>query len=342
MRDKNARLPSQRPYQSRRASTSAEATLPLLPRDQVPQDLGDQQLPSLPPGQGGEHPAAGLPLIGADLSALRNELQDIQGHRQAHLEEEQSDPEDHAQELGQSLNNTHEPGYTTQMATAAKAKLDGIQNDIAIKTTTVKNYLTKNPPTASSKRQSKQHLDQLHHMSSEARQIAASYLDKVTPADKEDEQTRLNQYFARLEVANSDLQEDYQRLIDGDEDYRQAQNPAGTSMFKAFATKIETLDSQLDKLKSDMEAETGDLSVIRAKLYIDALERLRNTLEKDLPKVATDIQVVHTALNQAELDKLHGFDNDLQQKLQMATEQLAKLSLPATVNIRARIMIIPR
>ena len=104
-------------------------------------------------------------------------------------------------------------------------------------------------------------------------------------------------------------------------------------MFKAFATKIETLDSQLDKLKSDMEAETGELSVIRAKLYIDALERLRNTLEKDLPKVATDIQVVHTALNQAELDKLHGFDNDLQQKLQMATEQLAKLSLPATVNI---------
>merc|ERR1711940_165252 len=131
-------------------------------------------------------------------------------------------------------------------------------------------------------------------MSSEARQIAASYLDKVTLADKEDEQTRLNQFFARFEVANSDLQEDYQQLITGDEDYRQAQNPAGAAMLKAFATKTETLDSQLDKLKSDMEAETGELSIIRAKLYIDALERLRNTLEKDLPKVATDIQVVQS------------------------------------------------
>ena len=179
MRDKNARHHPQRPYQARRASTSSEATLPLLPRDQAPQDLGDQQLPSLPPGQGGEQQAAGLPLAGADLSALRNELQDIQGHRQAHLEEEQSHQEDPAQELGQSLNNTLEPGYTTPMAAAAKAKLDGIQNDIAIKTTTVKNYLTKNPPTSSSKRQSKQHLDQLHQISSEARQIAASYLPHV-------------------------------------------------------------------------------------------------------------------------------------------------------------------
>ena len=287
MRERNVRQP-QRPY-SRRASTSADATLPLPPRDQVPQEFGDQQLPSLPPGQGGEQQAVGLPLAGADLRALSDELQDITGHHQAHLEEEQSHQEDPAQEQGQSLNNTLEPGYTTPMAAAAKAKLDGIKNDIAIKITTVKNYLTKDPPTASSKRQSKQHLDQLHQISSEARQIAASHLDKVTPADREDEQTRLNAYFAQLEVTNCDLQEDYQQLIHGDEAYRQAQNPAGAAMFKAFATKIDTLDSQLVKLKTDMEAETGELSVIRAKLYIDALERLRTTLEKDLPKVVIDI-----------------------------------------------------
>ena len=111
------------------------------------------------------------------------------------------------------------------------------------------------------------------------------------PADREEEQTRLNAYFAQLEVANSDLQEDYQELINGDEAFRQAQAPP----------------------------------CIRPSP--------RNTLEKDLSKAASDIKQVHGALNHKELDKLHAYNIDLQQKLQLVTNQLTRLSLPTTISL---------
>ena len=87
------------------------------------------------------------------------------------------------------------------------------------------------------------------------------------------------------------------------------------------------------KLKADMEAETAELSLTRAQLYIGSIERRRNTLEKDLSKAASDIKQVHGALNHTELDKLHAYNIDLQQKLQLVTNQLTRLSLPATISL---------
>ena len=114
-------------------------------------------------------------------------------------------------------------------------------------------------------------------------------------------------------------------------------------MYKAFSKKVDALDAQMVKLKADMEAETAKLSVTRAQLYIGSIERLRNTLEKDLSKAARDIKQVHGTLNHTELDKLHAYDIDLQQKLQLVTNQLTRLSLPAIINpIKTTIIHISR
>ena len=104
---------------------------------------GGLPLESLPPGQGGEQGALGLPLQGADLLALQHQLHNISGHFQALPgdTEDQSEQDDPEQEL--SPKNTLEPGYADPMAAALKARVDIAQNDILIKTTTVRTFLAK-------------------------------------------------------------------------------------------------------------------------------------------------------------------------------------------------------
>ncbi|MCP4118868.1 MAG: hypothetical protein GY737_26430, partial [Desulfobacteraceae bacterium] len=91
-----------------------------------------------------------------DLSGL---FQALPGGSEDLSEQDEPEQEDSEQEL--SHNSTLEPGYADPMAAALKARVDTAQNDLVIKTTTVRTFLTKDPPTAGSKRQSKKHLDQM-------------------------------------------------------------------------------------------------------------------------------------------------------------------------------------
>ena len=219
------------------------------------------------------------------------------------------------------------------MAAALKSKLAALTTDINVKAGTARNYIAKNPQTAGTKRQSKTHLTNLLQLTEEYKRTSVSYLEKVAPADKQAEQTRITAFLQELDVANSDLQENFQTNTDGDEDFRLAQNPRGTAMYKAFSKKVDSLDAQLVKLKTDMEGENQELTQVRAQLYINAVERIKTTLEKDLAKASSDVKETHKNLNATELNKLHAYGIVLQDKIQQVTDQLSKLSLPPSISL---------
>ena len=106
-------------------------------------------------------------------------------------------------------------------------------------------------------------------------------------------------------------------------------------MYKAFAKKVTSIEAQLLKLKTDMEQETNELTQVRAQLYINSLDRIRVTVEKDMAKACSEVKETHEDLNAVELDKLHSYDIDLQDQLQQLTNQLARLSLPPSVSLPA-------
>ena len=69
--------------------------------------------------------------------------------------------------------SSQQAGYLDPMATALKGKLDALKNDITIKTQTIQTYLAKDPATNSSKCQANLHLDHLHNMMAEHKEMAA-------------------------------------------------------------------------------------------------------------------------------------------------------------------------
>ena len=367
MRERATRKPSASPY-PRRHSISSEAApgVPLSPgpTGQLlpslhPGQGGEQQL-SLPPGQGGEQQEAGLHIAEPNLQALQRQLQGIsrlgpqisqqeesdneeedQFHSggehtdQECSEQEISDQETPDQENAEQENPIEDSQHADPMAAALKNKLAALTTDINVKRNTAKTFIDRTPQNAGTKRQSKVHLEQLLRMSEEAKKMTAQYLDKVSAADKQAEQTRLTSFLQELDVANSEVQEDFQTNIDGDEDYRLTQNPRGSAMYKAFAKKVTSIEAQLLKLKTDMEQETTELTQVRAQLYVNSLDRIRLTVEKDMAKACTEVKETHEDLNAVELDKLHSYDIDLQDQLQQLTNQLARLSLPPSVSLPA-------
>ena len=327
MRERAPARRQQSPY-PRRSAASAE-TAPLGPQLPLTPGRGGQLVPGIPPDQGGEL-QAGLPAAGLDLQALQLHLLGEADPPPLPLSEEES-PEEDTEES--SANSTYEQGFIDPMAAQLKAKYDSVKNDIGIKANTLKGILRRDPATASTKRQSKGHLDQLLQMTADLRQIGTEYLAKLAAPDRDTEQQRLNDQFTELETSNSDLQEEYTRLIEGDDDFRRAQNPTGAAMYKAFSKKVDATGAQLTKLKGDMEAENQELTINRAQLYISSIERLKGNIERDLLRSASEIKLHHAALNTAELEKLHGYDIDLQDKLQQVTDLLSRLSMPSSVTV---------
>ena len=239
MRERATRKPTASPY-PRRHSISSEAApgVPLSPGPtgqllpSLPPGQGGEQQLSLPPGQGGEQQEAGLHIAEPNLQALQRQLQGIarlppqlspqeesdnEEEDLFHSEEEPSDQERSEQEIpdqeipdeenAEQENPIEDSQHADPMAAALKTKLAALTTDINVKTGTARTFIAKDPQTAGSKRQSKIHLGHLLRMTEDAKQMVASYLDKVAAADKQAETTRLTAFLQELDVANSELQE---------------------------------------------------------------------------------------------------------------------------------------
>merc|ERR1711911_497988 len=70
-------------------------------------------------------------------------------------------------------------------------------------------YLDKTPATSRSKKQANLNIGQLSQLLQEHRQLAYSYMEKLPPAVREGEQTRLITQMIMLEVSYGDIDEDY-------------------------------------------------------------------------------------------------------------------------------------
>ena len=246
---------------------------------------------------------------------------------QAEAEEE---PSDHQGNSDSSL----EEGYIDPMAAALRGKLETLRNDVTIKTDVIRTYLARDPPTNSTKRQTNNHLGQMSQLVQEHKQMVSAYIDKLPPADKEEEQTRLNAITTQMEVALTDLQDEHNEKVSGDDAFRNAQYPMGASLYKSFSDKVQKERTELDKLNRDMRAEQGELPDRRAQLYIDTIARHKKILEKDLPALVPRILDSHGALTTEELNMIHGYDNLLSPLVQQATVTFTGLTLPASVNAR--------
>merc|ERR1711946_7980 len=100
----------------------------------------------------------------------------------------------------------------------------------------------------------------------------------------------------------------------------------------SFAAKVEREQTELRKLVRDMQGEQGEVDFRRTQMFIDAIARHKQSLEKDLPALVPAITQTHGALTATELDILHGYDNLLSPLIKEATDAFTKLSLPASVN----------
>merc|ERR1711894_265776 len=126
---------------------------------------------------------------------------------------------------------------------------------------------------------------------------------------REGGESGLNAYMANLEVSIGDFEEDLATLVGNDDTFRASQYPVGSSRYKSFAAKIERERTELRKLVRDMQGEQGEVDFRRTQMFIDAIARHKQSMEKDLPALVPAITQTHGALTTTELDILHGYDN---------------------------------
>ena len=76
----------------------------------------------------------------------------------------------------------------------------------------------------------------------------------------------------------------------------------------------------MDKVPpAEKEAEQARGADMYKALYIMALERHKGVLERDLPKLASEVETIHRNLRTAELDRIHGYEVLIQPLIEIVT-----------------------
>ena len=209
---KSTRKTPSLPYIRRPSRAGLEEASPLAPGSPLTPGPSGRLEPAPTPGQGELLQHAVLPVADLNIEELQADLRDIStavihtasGQESDNTEEsgsssldevelededdfrydeeevsesehpEVSDlegsPEDAATEV--TPESSQQAGYQGTMAAALRTKLDSLKNDITVKITTVRNFLTKDPATNSSKRQATLHLDHFRNLVKEHKEMA--------------------------------------------------------------------------------------------------------------------------------------------------------------------------
>ena len=218
MRGKPQRKTPTLSYTRRPSWAAAEEASPLAPGPPLTPGPSGHLEAAPTPGQGDLPEHAVLQAANLNIKELRTSLRDIsEPGNTVEVEQDEDEfydayevsdtehpevsdikapPEDGDTEA--TPDSSQQAGYQDPMVAALRGKLDALKNDIAVKTQTVRNYLTKDSATNSSKRQATLHLDHLCNMVTEHKEMAYTYYTKLPPEGREAEQTRLNTYMATL------------------------------------------------------------------------------------------------------------------------------------------------
>lgn len=217
------------------------------------------------------------------------------------------------------------------MASVYKTKLDLLRNDVLIKTHVITASLTKVPSTLAIKRRTNLHLEQMQRMVQDFKEMTATYISKLPKDNKDLERSHLTAHIANYEVSLRDLNQQFQDLIHGDEEFCTSQFPIGSARYKSFAIRITRKREEIQKLIEDMRKEAEDEpDSRRIHLYRDSIARHWRALDKDIPALIPLITTTHGALNEKELDNLYGYSYVLSPPIQEASATFANLTLPAS------------
>ena len=204
MQDKSDRKTSNLHYPRRSSRAAAEDSTTLAPSSPLTPGPSGHLVTAPTPGQGDIPQHALLQAANLNIEELQASLYDISepgniiaSGQESGIEESSSSSlheveledeeffedvyEEHPEDSDTEPNpdSSQQAGYLDPMATALKGKLDALKNDITIKTQTIQTYLAKDPATNSSKCQANLHLDHLHNMMAEHKEMAATYLTKL-------------------------------------------------------------------------------------------------------------------------------------------------------------------